>query len=55
MQDLSIQQEKLLTGLQAREFLEERRGLYHLSDKQISDFCSLIYLFENKLNIKFSN
>jgi hypothetical protein len=46
---LSKLDELELTRSQAREFLEERRGLYSLSDHEIQAFCQSIYAFEHSL------
>ncbi|MDF1760501.1 MAG: hypothetical protein P1U40_08190 [Coxiellaceae bacterium] len=49
MQTLSSSQERALTVKQAREFLEERRGLYSLNRSQIYRFAYYIHQFEKEL------
>jgi hypothetical protein len=49
METLTKKEESKLTLIQAREFLEERRGLYNLTDSQILAFCRSIYEFEETL------
>jgi hypothetical protein len=48
-EELSPFDEYQLTLMQAREFLEEKRGFYNLTSKQILTFVHSIYQYESNI------